>query len=114
MRPKTGYLLLCISGTIIPLSAFVPWVQTHGLDLRLIISELFANRISAFFGLDVIVSAIAVVVWALVERAKRPTHYWWAPILATLAVGVSCGLPLLLYLRESARSNDPGAARIHV
>lgn len=100
MRAKTAYLLLCIAGAVIPLSAFAPWVQMHGFDMRLLITELFANRISTFFGLDVIVSALVLVVWAAIEHARRRAPYWWAPIVATLAVGVSCGLPLLLYLRE--------------
>lgn len=30
-----------------------------------------------------------------------PGHTW-APVLASLAIGVSAGLPLFLYLRESA------------
>jgi len=110
MRPKTGYLLLSVVGTMVPLSAFVPWVQMHGLDARLMVPQLFANRISAFFALDVIVSAVVVIVWALIERARRPRPYWWVPILATLAVGVSCGLPLMLYLGESDRAATRVAA----
>jgi hypothetical protein len=69
-------------------------------------SELFASRIGAFVGLDVIVSACVVVVWAFVERARRPMRLWRAPILATLLVGVSCGLPLMLYLTESDRPEE--------
>ena len=101
MRPKMIYLFLCIAGAVIPLGALAPWVAAHGFDLPLMTSELFANRISAFFGLDVILSAVAVVVWASVEWGRRPTPSWLAPIVATLFVGVSCGLPLLLYLREA-------------
>jgi hypothetical protein len=53
--------------------------------------------------MDVIVSSL--VLWALVaiegRRARVP--HLWAPIAASLAVGVSLGLPLFLYLRERAR-----------
>jgi hypothetical protein len=49
----------------------------------------------------VIVSS--VVLWTFMYydgRAKRLKHFW-APIAANLAVGVSLGLPLFLYLRET-------------
>jgi hypothetical protein len=114
MRPKSAYLVLCIAGTVIPLAVLTPWVQAHGLDLRLMVAELFANHVGAFFGLDVIVSAVVVIVWALVERSRRLTPFWWAPILATLAVGVSCGLPLLLFLKQFEPSSARSAARTNV
>jgi hypothetical protein len=34
----------------------------------------------------------------LEERDK--TRYWWLPVLGTLTVGASFGLPLFVYLRE--------------
>jgi len=102
VRPKHLYLLLCALGIILPYWQFVPWVLDNGLNLRLMIQQLFANRISAFFGMDVLVSAVVVVVFSRMERA---TLGWrrWLPVLAVLTVGVSLGLPLLLYLREDAK-----------
>lgn len=97
MKLKTLYLLLSLLGAVLPLAAFLPWLLEHGLDFRLLFADLFANRVSAFFGLDVVVSAIVVIVFAWCERRLR---LWWLPVLATLSVGVSLGLPLLLYLRE--------------
>src|SRR5262249_24291054 len=94
------YLLLCLAGTLLPYSQFVPFLREHGLDLSLFVEQLFSNRIAAFFGLDVIVSS--VVLWALViiEGRRAGVRHLWAPIAANLAVGVSLGLPLFLYLRE--------------
>jgi hypothetical protein len=97
---KNLYLALCIPGAALPLWQFVPWVRVHGLDARLFVAELFANRISSFFAMDVIVSAAVVIVFALSEKQLR---HRWAPIAATLLVGGSLGLPLLLYLRERRR-----------
>jgi uncharacterized protein DUF2834 len=51
------------------------------------------------FALDVLVSALVVFVFAYNER--RSLRLWWLPMVAVLAVGVSLGLPLLLYLRET-------------
>jgi hypothetical protein len=53
---KTFYLACAIAGTIIPLSQLAPWLAEHGLDLKLLLLELFSTRIGAFFGLDVLVS----------------------------------------------------------
>lgn len=100
MKPKTLYLLLCILGLLLPYAEFVPWVLQHGLNLRLFVQELFANRIGAFFGMDVIVSAIALLVFTRFESTRLGIGKRWVVVLATLTVGVSLGLPLFLYLRE--------------
>jgi hypothetical protein len=101
VKPKTVYLWLCVLGTVLPYSQFLPFLREHGLDLRLFVEQLFANRIAAFFGLDVIVSAIVLWVFVLVESRRTGLKRAWAPILASLAVGVSLGLPLFLYMREA-------------
>jgi predicted exporter len=100
MRPKHVYLALCVVGTVLPYSQFIPFLRAHGLDVRLIIDQLFANRISAFFGLDVIVSAIVLWVFITTEGRRRAMKRLWAPVLASLVVGASLGLPLFLYMRE--------------
>jgi hypothetical protein len=115
MKPKTLYLAFCVVGVLLPYSEFVPWVLQHGLNLRLVIHELFANRISAFFGLDVLVSAIVLFRFIRVERARLDVHGWWLAVLGTLTVGVSLGLPLFLYLRELrlGKSRGPDAVAVH-
>ncbi len=102
MKPKTLYLLLCALGTALPLWQFIPFLWEHGLDVRLFFEQLFANPVSGFFGWDVIVSSI--VLWALVavEGRRAGVKHLWAPIVASLTVGVSLGLPLFLYLREAS------------
>jgi predicted exporter len=102
MKPKTVYLLLCVAGILLPYSQFVPFVAEHGLDLKLFVEQLFSTRIGAFFGLDVLVSALVLVVFVLVDGRRAGVRSLWTPIAATLAVGVSLGLPLFLYMREAA------------
>ena len=101
MKPKTIYLVLCVLGFVVPYAAFVPWVAQHGLDLRLFVEQMLANRISTFFSLDVIVSAVVLFRFAAAESARHRIPRRWLVLLATLLVGVSLGLPLFLYLRES-------------
>jgi hypothetical protein len=94
------YLACAVAGAIIPYSQFVPWLGAHGLDAKGFLLELFSTRIGAFFGLDVIVSAIVLIVFILWEGRRLRISALWAPIVATCLVGVSCGLPLFLFMRE--------------
>jgi hypothetical protein len=98
---KALYLTLAIAGAFVPYSQFVPWVQEHGLDVPLLVNELLSTRIGAFFGLDVVIAAIVLMVFVLRDGPRNGVRHLWLPILATCAIGVSCGLPLYLYLREA-------------
>jgi hypothetical protein len=87
-------------GTILPYSQFIPFLADHGLDLPLFIEQLFANRISGFFGFDVIVSSAVLWVFVFAAGRRRKMKRLWIYILGNLTVGVSPGLPLFLYMRE--------------
>jgi Terpene cyclase DEP1 len=94
------YLLLALIGAIVPYARFVPWVAQHGLDPRLFVTELFSTRIGGFFGLDVLIAAVVLIVFIRREGARLQMKLLWLPIAATCLIGVSCGLPLFLFLRE--------------
>src|SRR5580698_10723261 len=108
MKPKMIYLALCFLGALLPYWQFVPWLAEHGMNVSLFVHELFANRISAFFGMDVLVSAIVLIVFMRVERRRVVIRFRWLPIVALLLVGVSLALPLFLYLREAATELSSG------
>ncbi|HEX8187110.1 MAG TPA: DUF2834 domain-containing protein [Pyrinomonadaceae bacterium] len=100
MRLKTAYLILCVLGVLVPYWQIAPWLSEHGLDLPLFFRQLFENRVGAFFGMDVFVSAAALLVFARVEGKRGGVRAWWLVAPAVAVVGVSLGLPLFLYLRE--------------
>jgi hypothetical protein len=102
MKPRHWYLGLCVVGIVLPYTQFIPFLRDHGLDLRLFSEQLFANRISGFFGMDVIVSSLVLWVFVFIDGRRHSVRHLWAPVAANLAVGVSLGLPLFLYLRETA------------
>jgi len=104
---KNVYLFLCILGAAIPYSQFVPWVMENGLQVGLLVRQLFANRISAFFGLDVLVSSLVLLVFMRVEGRLLRIRFRWMAIVGLCAVGVSLALPLFLYLRERALEGLP-------
>src|SRR5580700_6412256 len=70
MNRKIFYLVLCVLGFALPYSQFVPWVIEHGLNMRLFIQQLFANRIGGFFGMDVLVSAVTLISFISSEGAR--------------------------------------------
>ncbi len=100
MKLRHIYLLLCVVGIVLPYWQFVPWVAAHGLDLTLFLRELFATRIGAFFGMDVVVSALALVVFVSTEGGRLRIRGRWFVVVALFLVGVSLALPLFLYLRQ--------------
>jgi hypothetical protein len=85
---------------LLPYSQLVPWSLQHGLDLSLFFQQLFANRIGGFFGLDVIVSSFVLWIFVFSEGRRIGLRRLWLPVLASLVVGVSLGLPLFLYMRQ--------------
>ncbi len=110
MRAAPVYLFLLVAGTVLPYWQFLPWVFEHGLDLRLLIHELLLNRISTFFAIDVVISAIALLAFIGFEGARRGIREWWIPVVAVFLVGVSLGLPLFLYMRERQLERIPRGA----
>jgi|SRR6516162_4180227 hypothetical protein len=100
MKLRHTYLGLCVLGVVLPYWQFIPWMTTNGLNLSLFISELFSTRIGAFFGLDVVVSALVLLVFVATEGRRLGIWALSLPVLATVVVGVSLGLPLFLYLRQ--------------
>jgi predicted exporter len=100
------YLSLAVIGAVLPYSQFIPWIAAHGLDVSLMVRELFSTYIGGFFGLDVLVSAVVLLVFICREGASRNVRPLWLPIAATCLIGVSSGLPLFLYLRERELVRD--------
>jgi hypothetical protein len=51
--------------------------------------------------MDVIVSAVVLFVFIFAEGKRLDMSNLWFPVVATLSVGVSLGLPLFLYMRQN-------------
>ena len=94
------YLIVAILGTIIPLSQLIPFLVAHGFDMPLFFRQLFQNHVSAFFGIDVIVSSIALWLFVFSEGRRRRMKNLWLYVVCNLLVGVCLALPLFLFYRE--------------
>jgi len=101
MKLRYLYLLFAALGLILPYSQFISWIAEYrALTMSIFLRDLFANRISAFFAMDVVVSAIVLISFIQTEGKRLSMRLLWLPTLGTLLVGVSFGLPLFLYLRQ--------------
>ena len=102
---KWLYLIAAFLGAALPLSFLFPFLRQNGLDLPLLMQQLFQNSVSAFFGVDVIVTSVVLWLFVFSEGRRRGMKRLWVYVVCNLAVGVSLALPLFLFFRERARSD---------
>jgi len=95
------YLALAIWGAIHPMYYFITWFQAEGYSLSLMVDAWQANAASSGLVWDLTIAAIALTVWILAEVYVRKNWIALIAIPATFGIGVSCGLPLYLFLRTA-------------
>lgn len=97
---KWVYVLAAAVGFALPWSFFVAFLLENGPDVGVFLEDLFANHVSRFFAVDLIVTAAVFLVYLWGRDRQRPGSRWWLLAAATIAIGPSFSLPLYLYLRE--------------
>jgi len=95
------YLALAVWGAIHPMYYFVQWFQENGWDIMAMVDAWHTNSASSGLVWDLTIAAIALTVWIFVEVATRRNWGALIAIPATFCIGVSCGLPLYLFLRSA-------------
>lgn len=95
------YLVMAVIGAIMPMRYFISWFNENGWDIVGMSVAWHANDATSGLVWDLTIAAIALTWWILAEVYVRK-DYWVAPIsiIATWGIGVSCGLPLYLFLRS--------------
>ncbi len=94
------YLLLTIIGTIIPMMFFGPWISENGFELSALVAAWKVSPATTGLYYDMLITAIALNIWILVETYIRKDYWVLICLPATYLIGVSCGLPLFLFLRS--------------
>jgi hypothetical protein len=95
------YLALAIWGAVHPMYYFLSWFRDNGFDLGGMVTAWHANAASSGLVWDLTIAAIALTLWVLAEVAVRRNLWALIAIPATFCIGVSCGLPLYLFLRTA-------------
>lgn len=107
------YLALCIVGTVLPYSQFVPFLWENGFDLSLFLDQLMANSVSRFAWADLVISSIALWCFVFREGSRIGMRNLWIYIVSNLLVGVSLTLPLFLLMRERWLQADSTQSILH-
>ncbi len=94
------YLMLAVWGTVHPMSYFAPWLMANGYDLMAMVDAWHVNAATSGLVWDLTIAAVTLTLFVLVESITRRNWIGLAAIPATFGIGVSCGLPLYLFLRS--------------
>jgi hypothetical protein len=100
---KIVWLAFAVWGTIHPMYYFVSWFQENGWSIMAMVDAWHVNDATSGLVWDLTVAAAALTVWVIVESIQQKNWKGLLAIPATFCIGVSCGLPLYLFLRSSAR-----------
>jgi hypothetical protein len=101
------YLGLAFLGAVAPYSYLGQFLINNGLNFAEFKAQLISTPVGSYFGLNMLVAALVTVLFILGEGKRLKMRGLWLPLLTTLAVGVSCGLPLFLYLRRLSQEGAP-------
>lgn len=97
---KNMYLVAAIVGAILPYIFFVQFFADQGVNLPAFVQGLFANGAAGGFTADLLISSVVFWWWAYRDAQARSISRWWVIIPVNILIGLSCALPLYLYLRE--------------
>ena len=92
-------MALAVWGTIHPMYFFVTHLLETGSGLSGLVDAWYVNASTTGLTWDLTIAAIALTIWAFAETWVRKNWSALLAIPATWAIGVSCGLPLYLFLR---------------
>ena len=95
------YLALALIGTIWPMYYFVSWFREYGWSLSGMVEAWHANAATSGLVWDLTIAAVTLTIWIIAEVAVRRNFLSLIAIPATFCIGVSCGLPLYLFLRTA-------------
>ena len=92
------FLILALWGAVHPMAWFVTWFSENGWQLGPMIDAWYVNSATTGLVWDLTISAIALTVWVIFEAIRKRFWIGLVAIPATFCIGVSCGLPLFLFL----------------
>lgn len=98
---RLTYLVCAIWGAIQPTLWYIAYMRENHTGIRGLIGAWHANASTTGLTWDMVITAIVLILWVLAETAVRRNWIALIAIPATICIGVSCGLPLYLFLRAS-------------
>ena len=102
MTLRIFWLALAIWGAIHPMVYFVGYMRAEGTGLAGLIDAWYVNDSTTGLTWDLTIAAVTLTVWVAAETIQSRQFLRLLAIPATFCIGVSCGLPLYLFLRSRA------------
>lgn len=97
---RNVFLALAIWGAIHPMYYFVSWFMAEGWNIMAMVDAWHASAATSGLVWDLTIAAITLTIWVIAEALLTKNWLSLIAIPATFLIGVSCGLPLYLYLRN--------------
>lgn len=102
---KNLYLVLAIIGFLAPnILVFIESIETGNVllyaQMGRTMEQMFANRISTIFSIDLLAVTFFFFIWSFRETKKLAMKMPIAVWICTMLFGLAFGFPLFLYLRE--------------
>jgi hypothetical protein len=97
---KQAYLAMTVIGGVLPYAFFINYFLNEGIDITGFITALFVNGAAGGFTVDLLITSCVFWMYLISTRAPK----LWLYVLVNLTIGLSCAVPLYLYLSESATS----------
>lgn len=98
MRPI--YLALAIWGSIHPMYYFITWFRENTWDIMAMVDAWHVNAATSGLVWDLTIAAVTLTVFIVAECIQKKRYLGLLAIPTIYGIGVSCGLPLYLYLRS--------------
>ncbi len=92
---RNFYLLAAVAGAVVPYLFFFDFFAAEGLDVIAFAGALFVNGAAGGFAADLLVTSVVFWVWLISQGERRA----WLLIFVNLSVGLSCAVPLYLWMR---------------
>ena len=109
---KTVYLLLAVLGSIVPWAFLIQFLQQGNVSVSHFLEQVLANPVAIAIAVDLSISCLVFFYFAFSELKRMGLSHRWLTLYIglTLGVGLSCSLPLFLYLRETQLSEGMRSA----
>jgi hypothetical protein len=99
---KNLYLFAAVIGTVIPYVFFINFFIAEGVVPATFVAGLFANGAAGGFAADIFISSAIFWCYLLHNKVPRIGVY----IFLNLSIGLSCALPLYLYMKTRDAEAD--------
>jgi len=96
------WVALAVAGAVFPFVIAIPWMERYGFQPGLFLRQVFDNRASGAFAADLLYSINVFILFILVEGLRLKMKRLWLPVLLVVGIGLCCGLPAFLAMRERA------------